>query len=152
MWEQEANRKLLLLGVQTKMENQKLDRQIIGNIGLFYVCYELSKRNWNVLLTSRNTKGIDVLIYNQSGKKTHTIQVKALSDRSAISFGKNLDNALLAEYLVICRDVLSSKPEIFIEKTDRVKEAIHQEKDGTFWLEYKKYENFSNKWEIMDNS
>ena len=133
------------------MENKTLDRQIIGNIGLYYVCYELSKRNWNVLLTSRNAKGIDILIYDQSGKNTHTIQVKALSTRSAIAFGKNLDNSLLAEYLVICRNVLSAKPEIFIERMDQVREAIHLENDGTFWLEYKKYENFSSDWGSIGN-
>ena len=36
--------------------NYKKSNQIVGNVGLYYVCYELSKRGWNVLPTSRNAK------------------------------------------------------------------------------------------------
>ena len=41
----------------------KLPTQITGNAGLYYVCYELTKRGWNVLPTSRNAKGVDIVIY-----------------------------------------------------------------------------------------
>lgn len=34
--------------------------QITGNIGLFYACYELSRKGWNVMPTSRNARGIDI--------------------------------------------------------------------------------------------
>lgn len=37
------------------------NRQITGNVGLFHICYTLSRRGWNVLPTSRNAKGIDIL-------------------------------------------------------------------------------------------
>jgi transposase len=44
-------------------------------------CYELSKRGWNVLPTSRNARGIDIVIYSQDAVRKYTIQVKALSKR-----------------------------------------------------------------------
>jgi len=59
----------------------KTNNQIVGNIGLYYVCFELSKRGWNVLPTSRNAKGVDIVIYNQDATKKHTIQVKALTKK-----------------------------------------------------------------------
>lgn len=43
--------------------------QIVGNVGLFYVCYQLCKRGWNAMPTSRNARGIDIIIYSQGGKR-----------------------------------------------------------------------------------
>jgi len=57
-------------------KKSKLSKQIVGNIGLYYVCYELSKRNWNVLSTTRNAKGVDIVIYNQSAKKFALYRLK----------------------------------------------------------------------------
>lgn len=88
--------------------NYKKPSQIVGNVGLYYVCYELSKRGWNVLPTSRNTKGVDVVIYNQEGTRTHTIRVKALSGKNPVPFGSNLDT-LIAEFVIICRKVFDEK-------------------------------------------
>jgi len=34
-------------------EPQIKSNQLVGNVGLYYICYELSKRDWNVLPTSR---------------------------------------------------------------------------------------------------
>ena len=65
--------------MKEEVSNNKNSNQIVGNVGLYYVCYELSKRRWNVLPTSRNARGVDVVIYNQTATQTHTIQVKALS-------------------------------------------------------------------------
>jgi hypothetical protein len=39
--------------MKSKMSDFK-DNQLTGNIGLYYICYELSKRGWNALPTSRN--------------------------------------------------------------------------------------------------
>jgi len=78
-----------------------LNQQIVGNIGLFYICYRLSRLGWNVMPTTRNAKGIDILIYSQDASRTRTIQVKTLSRRNPVPLGSKLDN-LLADYVVIC--------------------------------------------------
>ena len=36
------------------------DRQITGNVGLYFICYKLSRWGWNVLPTSRNARGIEL--------------------------------------------------------------------------------------------
>ena len=133
-----------------KHETRKLNKQTIGNIGLYYSCYELSKRGWNVLPTSRNAKGIDILIYNQDGTKTHSIQVKALSKRNPVPFGKN--PYIIADYYIICRKVLEDKPEVYIATKRQInKNMSTSSKDGeiSYWLETKDYEGFADRWEII---
>src|ERR671938_476270 len=84
-------------------------------VKLFYIiCYKLSKRGWNALPTSRNARGIDVMIYSQDAVRKYTIQVKALSKRAPVPLGSKLDN-LYADYLIICGNVLK-EPEIFLTK------------------------------------
>ena len=34
----------------------KLDAQVVGNVGLYYVCYKLSRLGWNVMPTARNAR------------------------------------------------------------------------------------------------
>ena len=38
--------------------------QVVGNIGMYYAAYRLSLMGWNVMPTSRNAKGIDLLAYD----------------------------------------------------------------------------------------
>jgi len=100
------------------MASKKNPRQLTGNIGLFYVAYELSTRGWNVLPTSRNAKGPDLIIYSQDGKVMYKIQVKALSKWDHVS-ASNKKNFLMSDFVIICTNVYS-KPEIFIAKTNQV--------------------------------
>jgi hypothetical protein len=36
----------------------ELNNQVVGNVGLFYVCYRLSRLGWNVMPTARNARGV----------------------------------------------------------------------------------------------
>ncbi len=90
----------------------KISNQLVGNMGLCYICYELSKRGWNASPTSRNARGIDIVIYSQDAKRKYTIQSKTLSKRASVPLG-NKQDSLYADYLIICRNVLK-QPKIFI--------------------------------------
>jgi len=130
--------------------NREGRNQIVGNAGLYYISYELSKRGWNVLTTSRNAKGVDIVIYDQHGKETNTIQVKSLRKKNPVPFGTNL-NTLIAEYVFIVTDVLD-EPNIFIMDSIKTGTLVKKrEKNGknSYWLEVKDYENFKNNWEIL---
>jgi hypothetical protein len=132
----------------------KKDNQITGNIGLYLVCYELSKRGWNVLPTSRNAKGIDIVAYTQDATKTITIQVKSLSKKTHVPFGKKIDNKLIADYIVICNDLTSSNPRIFITTTKEIKKKIHSNGVGkklAYWLNEKKYRDYEDNWDLIGN-
>jgi hypothetical protein len=121
------------------------NNQLVSNIGLFYVCYELSKRGWNCLPTTRNARGVDLVIYSQDGKKKHTIQVKALSKKSAVPFGAKPN--LMAEFVIICSNLVNN-PEIFVLKSDEVK-LVQQEKKNRIsnWFSRKNYEKFHDRWD-----
>jgi hypothetical protein len=70
----------------------RIANQLVGNVGLYYICYELSKWGWNVLPTPRNARGIDIIIYSQNASKKYTIQVKSLSKRAPVPLGGRENN------------------------------------------------------------
>ncbi len=126
--------------------------QLVGNIGLYYVCYELSRKSWNAMPTSRNARGVDVIIYNQTASKSHTIQVKSLSSRSAVPFGGTL-NSLIAEYVFIVTNVFET-PNLYVVDTQTMRPLIHEGvKNGkkSYWFQPKDYEGFKDNWGIIGN-
>src|SRR5262245_52910711 len=118
----------------------RVSNQIVGNIGLFYVCYRLSRLGWNVMPTARNAKGIDILVYSQDALRKWTIQVKTLSKASSVPLGNNLDR-LFADFVVICRHVIRETPECFVLKRAEVNRAHRAEKNArvSYWLEPRHY-------------
>ena len=128
----------------------KLDTQIIGNIGMFYTCYKLSRMGWNAMPTSRNARGIDIIAYNANGTKFIGVQVKTLSKRNPVPLGKSLDK-IMGDYWVIVNDV-AKEPNAFILLPEEVKALSHRsEKSGraSFWLQLKSYDSdkFKESWE-----
>jgi hypothetical protein len=127
------------------------NQQTVGNIGLFYVCYRLSRLGWNVMPTARNAKGIDILVYSQGASRTRTIQVKTLSRGSPVPLSNKLDH-LFADFVVICRHVIRETPECFVLTPEEVRRLAHRgEKDGkiSFWLQPRDYavEEFLENWD-----
>ena len=120
--------------------------QIIGNIGLYYVCYELSVRAWNVMQTARNAKGPDVLIYNHDASRTLTIQVKTLTGKTNVRFGKSKE--IFGNFLVIC--LRFTEPVCFVLPTEEVGRLARSNKKRThFWLEPRDYDKdqYRDNWE-----
>jgi len=105
--------------------------------------------------TTRNAKGVDVVIYSQDGKRKFTIQIKSLSKRNPVPLGTNLENLKIVDYLIICRNVIEN-PELFIIRIDELLQSnrIHQgEKEGrvSYWIEPKDYEDLKDKWEELES-
>lgn len=103
--------------------------------------------------TSRNARGVDIVIYSQDGVRKHTIQAKSLSRRNAVPIGTSLDS-LFADYLIICRYVLKESPEIFIASINETTKAdIHKVKgrDGriSYWIEPRDYEKYKDNWDVI---
>lgn len=109
---------------------------IIGNVGLYYTCYQLSRRGWNVMPTARNARGIDIVAYNSGGSCFKGIQVKSLRKRNSVPMGRGLEN-IMGDFWVIVNDVLE-KPNSFVMLPSEVKENVHRGgRDGrvSYWLE-----------------
>ncbi len=118
-----------------------LANQVVGNVGLYFVCYRLSLRGWNVMPTSRNAKGIDVLIYSQDALRTRTIQVKALSKPNPVPLGSSLDH-LFGDFFIICRNAIADEPECFVLEPAEVRALAHRGVKGqkvSYWLQPKAY-------------
>jgi hypothetical protein len=110
---------------------------------------------WNVLPTSRNARGVDILIYSFDVTRKYTVQVKALSKRSAVPLGNSVER-LVGDFFIICRNVCSDAPDFFVLTPAEVKHrASKTEKNGkvAYWLEPRQYETdeFKGKWERIGN-
>ena len=134
-----------------KKANKK-ETQIVGNTGMYYVCYQLSRMGLNVMPTARNARGIDVVAYNPDGKKYCGIQVKTLSRRNPVPLGKDL-NKIMGNFWVVV--VLSDikEPDVFVLTPDDVKalrhDGINKKGEKSHWLHPDKYEKFEKNWEII---
>jgi len=60
-----------------KINNTTIPKSLIGISGAHFVAGELTRKGFIATLTSRNTKGIDILVSDSDGKKPIAIQVKA---------------------------------------------------------------------------
>jgi hypothetical protein len=133
----------------TRGSPSALSNQVVGNVGLYYVCYRLSLAGWNAMPTARNARGIDIVLYSGDGQRFSTVQVKTLSNRAPVPLGKHLDH-LFAAHFVICRRFTSERPECFVLTPDEVRAAAHKgEKNNkvTYWLQPKSYEGFAERWD-----
>lgn len=144
-----VRQKEIYTGVQMKLSMKRLrfkDKQITGNVGLYLICYKLSRRGWNVLPTSRNAKGIDILAYGNNSEKILTIQAKGYTRIEAIGpFIKNAD-PIADFYMAAC--FVYQEPKIYVLTKEEVKGRLklHDEK---YWLERVDYEKpeFLENWE-----
>ena len=137
--------------MRTLLPSRLLGNQVVGNVGLFYVCYRLSRHAWNVMPTARNARGIDIVAYNKDGSRVVTIQVKALSKRNPVPLGTNLEH-LFANFVVVCANVGTLEPECYVMTPAEIKKLAYRSvKNGkvSFWLQRPAYETdeFRDKWE-----
>lgn len=128
----------------------KPDPQITGNVGLYYCCFQLSLRGWNVMPTARNARGVDLIAYDSTALKIIGVQVKALSKRNPVPLGSNLAK-IMGDYWIVVNNVYKT-PKAFILRPQEVRElATSHVKDGkeTFWLDPKRYdcEAYCERWD-----
>ena len=92
--------------------------------------------------TSRNARGIDLLIYD-SGGHYQGIQVKALSkQKPPVPLGKSTMTSLVGDWWIIVTNGGHGHPECFIIKPEEVSALAHRGvKDSrvSYWLQPRKY-------------
>ena len=135
------------------MPEKKTDKQIVGNVGMFYVCYQLSLLGWNVMPTSRNAKGIDIIAYSPDGKEYLGVQVKTLSKPVHVPLGKEKEK-IMGDYWIIVvlpdEQSPSRNPTMYIlTRNEVIAKGNNYIKNGkkSEFLHKNKYEddNFKNK-------
>lgn len=135
---------------QALSEHAPLVPQLTGNAGLYYCCYQLSLRGWNVMPTARNARGVDIIAYNRDASRYLGIQVKALSKRIPVPLGTSLDKCMGDFWIIVNR--VATSPTAFIMLPSEVQKLAHRgEKDArvSYWLQPKGYdrEQFREAWE-----
>ncbi len=68
--------KTVKMAEKSKIKYQKISGILAGVSGEYFVAAELSRRGYISSVTLKNTKGIDILVTNESATKTIGIQVK----------------------------------------------------------------------------
>ena len=93
-----------------------------------------------------------MIIYSQSGKKMHTVQVKATTNKRQIPVGSNIDNFRISDFVIICVNVYNSI-ELFIAKADKIDVKITNAKKGTsdkgYYINHEEYTKYKDNWEIL---
>jgi hypothetical protein len=102
-----------MLDIPAHYKPPKIDRQSVANAGLHYVAHRLSLLGWAVLPTSRNTKGVDLVVGKGDWAKIITVQVKSSSACHRIRFKSKPDH-LASHYIVAANMDLGRKPRWFI--------------------------------------
>ena len=138
---------------------EKKNNQITGNTGMYYVCYQLSRRKWNAMPTSRNAKGIDIVAYSND-EECVGIQVKTITNPVNIYFGKKVE--YIFDYLVVVvinpfANLNDKAPVVYVLSKDETKHIMTQYgKDMHYWLRIdliQKIPCFENNWDkIVKNN
>jgi len=122
------------------------DKQLIGNAGIFYVSYKLTTLGWNVLITSRNTKGPDMVIISRSGKEQHTVQIKSsIRNCRTVNVG-NPKNFRMSDFAVLCVNLKSGDPSMYISKTTDF--ILNSSKAGHY-IKPKDYIKYKNNFKVL---
>lgn len=134
-----------------KPEVEPLGAHVTGNAGLYFTCYQLSLRGWNVMPTARNARGVDIIAYNFDATRFVSVQVKTLSSRSPVPLGSSLDR-VMGDFWVVVTSVGSALPVAFVLLPSEIQELAHRgEKDGrvSYWLQPRQYdqEKFREAWQ-----
>lgn len=140
-------------------KKEEPDRQGTGDIGLYYVCYQLSLQGWRAIPTSRNARGIDIVAYNKDGLVMLGLQVKAVSRRSAIGCGSiGAEKTPMGHFWIVVANARSEQPEVYVLRPSEVRKRVkHQvsKKNGqaSFWMSYRDYAlpKFRDGWARLGN-
>ena len=136
------------------------DERVVGSIGLYHACCELSRRGWRVSLTRRGWKhitrrirGIDINLLNKSGTRDLTIQIMVVLDSAPVPFGNEIDD-LSADFVMFCGSIKNDEsvnsvrpiPDMFIMSKEEIISAATQN-NGNYWLNESEYKLHKDKWE-----
>ena len=123
--------------------------QIVANTGLYYVCFKLSNRGWNVTIPGNTRRNI-CNCCSINGDRMFTIRVRSLSDRNPVSIGTNLN--IVEDFWIVVNSLASGEPKAYILLPDEVKaRAVRTEKDSEimYYLDPKEYDvdEFKEEWD-----
>jgi hypothetical protein len=113
---------------------------------MHYVAWQLSKRGWNVMPTTRNAKGSDLYCANDAETVIFGVQSKGLSKRDPVGLGTKLGN-LRSDWWIITINAKTDIPTCFILRRQEVVDLCSQSdpaksRNGvpSYWLQPTAYD------------
>ena len=107
-----------------KRGSNMANTQLVGNIGMYYAAYRLSLLGWNVMPTSRNARGVDVLAYDATAHHFLGIQIKALSKpKQPVPLGQSIET-FMGDCWIIVTKAITTEPECFIMKPQGARRTV----------------------------
>lgn len=108
----------------------EIKKEFKGNIGLFLTCVEISKMNLIALPTSRNTKGLDLIVLQPDTNKSIGVQVKC-SDKKEYpvfssfwyDFKEVMQKKIISPFVFVDISVIE-KPKYFILSKEQIIEVL----------------------------
>lgn len=131
--------------------------QATGNAAMHYVAWQLSKKGWNVMPTTRNAKGSDLYCANDAETIIFGVQSKGLSKRAPVGLGSSLSN-LRSDWWIITINAKSDNPACFIMTRQEVIELCFHSDPAksragvqSYWLQPKAYDQpqFRDAWDRL---
>ncbi|QLG88841.1 hypothetical protein HQ393_11680 [Chitinibacter bivalviorum] len=141
--------------IKTAPKKTKVDGQITGLSGEFFVAAELLKRDMQTSLTFGNAKSIDIFSYNQSTNKTFNVQVKSLRKKNwfLISPDRIVRNHI---YVFVILNLPGISPQyyivpghVFLDTPERFYPGLNDPKMPG--VSPKQLAAFENSWEVFLN-
>ncbi|ESX90984.1 MULTISPECIES: hypothetical protein [unclassified Mesorhizobium] len=124
------------------------DKQVTGNIGVYYVAWQLSRIGWNVMLTVRNAKGADMFAVSEDENTQHPIQVKAHAAKPQDTFLGLQPEKHVTRWWMFVAFARSAEPVCYVVSLDEVRVRMGRdpgtrsgktELERSFWLDRRYY-------------
>lgn len=125
------------------------DTQIVGNEGMYYVCYRLSQMGLNAMPTARNAKGVDVVVYDSKGTAYLGLQVKTLSERWPVPLGTGKVHAQSDFWCIVNlnkKKGSAAQPRVFVMTPEEIAAGMSGSKSK--WLQPPVYDRgqYEERW------
>lgn len=91
-------------------KKKRVDGQVTGLAGEFFVAGELLKRNLQTSITFGNAKAIDIFAHSEESGVTYTVQVKSLRSKNYFPFKRS---AIVEGHVYVF--VILNKPEMAVD-------------------------------------
>ncbi len=124
------------------------DKQLTGNIGVYYVAWQLSRFGWNVMLTVRNAKGADMFALSEDENIQRPIQVKAHASNPQDTFLGLDPTKHVTPWWMFVAFARSAEPVCYVMSLDEVRARMVRdpgsrsgkaELERAFWLDRRYY-------------
>jgi len=123
------------------MKKRNLEKSLVGITGVYYAAAELSRMGYIALITARNTRAYDILIFKEGKYKTLPIQVKTSSGdnfhivliKDIKKMSRDLNKKITCPYILV--KLKYKNPEFYILNAKQMKNLV--KKDWNIWLNKK---------------